>query len=68
MKTSELFGVAVRVVGLVSLLHMLGGAMVLFGVRMSFGFVVKELLWLAVSLYLLRGAPHVVRFAYPRGE
>lgn len=68
MKASELFGVAVRTVGLVSLIYMLGGALVLFGVRMSFGFVVKELLWLALSLYLLRGAPHVIRFAYGRSD
>ncbi|HEX2855158.1 MAG TPA: hypothetical protein VHO24_18130 [Opitutaceae bacterium] len=68
MKASELFGVAVRTVGLISLIYMIGGAMVLFGVRMSFGFVVKEVLWLALSIYLLSGAPQVVRFAYRSGE
>jgi hypothetical protein len=64
MKASELFGVAVRTVGLMSLLYMIGGSFLLFGMSMSFGFFVRQIIWAALSLYLLRGAPHVVRFAY----
>ena len=65
MKSSELFALAVRIVGLVSLLYMIGSAVMLFGSGLSFFWVVKEVIWLLVSIYLLRGAPHVVRFAYP---
>jgi hypothetical protein len=65
MKSSDLFALAVRIVGLVSLLYMIGSAVMLFGSGIAFFWVVKEVIWLLVSLYLLRGAPHVVRFAYP---
>lgn len=64
MKASELFGVAVRTVGLISLLYMIGGSFLLFGMSMSFGFFVRQIIWAALSIYLLRGAPLVVRFAY----
>ncbi|MGA2445180.1 MAG: hypothetical protein ABSG50_07120 [Opitutaceae bacterium] len=65
MKSSDLFALAVRIVGLVSLLYMIGSAVMLFGSGLPFFLVVKEVIWLLVSIYLLRGAPHVVRFAYP---
>ena len=65
MKSSDLFALAVRIVGLVSLLYMIGSALMLFGASIPFFLVLKEVIWLLVSLYLLRGAPHVVRFAYP---
>lgn len=68
MKASELFGVAVRTVGLISLLYMIGGSFLLFGGSMAFGFLVRQILWAALSIYLLRGAPHVVRFAYGDGS
>jgi hypothetical protein len=65
MKSSDLFALAVRIVGLVSLLYMIGSALMLFGASIPLFLVVKEVVWLLVSIYLLRGAPHVVRFAYP---
>ena len=69
MKSSEFFGVAVRTVGLISLLYALASALLLFGSGFSsFGFVMKQIIWLALSVYLLRGAPAVVRFAYPTSE
>jgi hypothetical protein len=73
MKSSDLFGVAVRTVGLISLLYALGSTVLLVGSGFfsafgSFGFVVKFILWVAISIYLLRGAPGVVRFAYAQPE
>jgi hypothetical protein len=65
MKSSDLFALAVRIVGLISLLYMIGSALMLFGASIPLFLVVKEVVWLLVSIYLLRGAPHVVRFAYP---
>jgi hypothetical protein len=65
MKSSDLFALAVRIVGLVSLLYMIGSALMLFGASIPLFLVVKEVVWLLVSIYLLRGAPHLVRFAYP---
>ena len=65
MKSSDLFALAVRIVGLISLLYMIGNALMLFGASIPFFLVLKEIIWLLVSIYLLRGAPHVVRFAYP---
>jgi hypothetical protein len=69
MKSKDIFGIVVRVVGLLALLSGLGGAYAAFSV-FSFGrLLLRALLYgipyLAVSLYLLRGAPHLVRFAYP---
>lgn len=73
MKSSDLFGVAVRTVGLLSLLYALSTTVLLYGSGFfsafgSFSFVVKFLIWIAISLYLLRGAPAVVRFAYSQPE
>jgi hypothetical protein len=65
MKSSELFALAVRIVGLISLLYMIGGALMLFGASVPFFLILREIVWLLVSIYLLRGAPHIVRFAYP---
>jgi len=37
----------------------------LFGASVPFFLILREIVWLLVSIYLLRGAPHIVRFAYP---
>jgi hypothetical protein len=67
MKPSELFGIAVRVVGLVSLLQLLAGAWVLFTSwsNLPWQAIARSIVWLFLCVYLLRGAPHIVRFAYP---
>ncbi|MEO7412278.1 MAG: hypothetical protein ABIZ81_02885 [Opitutaceae bacterium] len=65
MKAPELFGVAVRTIGLISLLYLLSTSFILSGMTMSFGFFWRQVIWLAVSIYLLRGAPNLVQFAYP---
>ena len=65
MKPRELFGVAVRVIGLVNLIYMLASALLLFGS----GFcrvvpAVRIILWALFSIWLLRGAPQLVNVAY----
>lgn len=69
MKAKEIFGIIVRVVGLLALVSGLGAAYAAFGM-LSFGRLLARALlygipYLLVSLYLLRGAPHLVRFSYP---
>jgi len=66
MKSRELFAVAVRIVGLVSLIYMLSGAWYIFNSGVLF--FVRELIWLIVSLWLIRGAPQLVQFAYSGSE
>jgi hypothetical protein len=65
MKRRDIFGLLVRIAGLVSLLYMLKTALLFFGPRMHWVFIVKTIVWLALTLWLLRGAPQLVRFAYP---
>ena len=64
MKPSELFGVAVRIIGLMGLLYLVSNAVVFIGTGAPWQLVVRTILLLLLSLYLLRGAPHIVRFAY----
>lgn len=68
MKPREAFGLAVRIIGLVSLLYFFATTAFLFSFGMPWQFVVRAILWLAASLWLLRGAPQLVRFAYPHSE
>ncbi len=64
MRSREIFSLVVRIAGLVSLLYFLeSGALFMFDV--AWIFIVRGILWIALSLWLLRGAPQLVRFAYP---
>ena len=65
MKPRNLFALAVRIAGLVSLLYMLANAVIFFGAGIRLVPIVKAIVWLALTLWLLRGAPQLVRFAYP---
>jgi hypothetical protein len=65
MKPHELFGVAVRIAGLVSLIYMLASAVLFIAAGLPWLFIVKTIVWLILSLWMLRGAPALVRFAYP---
>ncbi len=71
MKPSELFGVVVRSVGLLivlpslglqffALLDLVGG-----GPGNAVGILILSIPALLVGLWLLRGAPGIVAFAYP---
>ncbi|ATC62763.1 hypothetical protein CMV30_01590 [Nibricoccus aquaticus] len=67
MTPPKIFGLAVRITGLVSLLYMLSASVLLFGFVgvPAFMIIMKFLVWLALTIWLLRGAPNLVRFAYP---
>ncbi len=65
MKPRELFGVAVRVIGLVNLIYMLASALLLFGSGFAVMFLIRIIVWFLLSLWLLRGAPQLVNLAYP---
>ena len=68
MKPRELFGVAVRVIGLVNLIYMLASALLLFGSGFAVMFLLRIILWAAFSIWLLMGAPQLVKFAYPGND
>jgi membrane protein YdbS with pleckstrin-like domain len=65
MKPHELFAVAIRVIGLLSLLYLLFTGLMFFAAGVSWQFVVRSILWALMSIWFLRGAPQLVRFAYP---
>ncbi len=65
MKPQELFAVAVRIVGLISLLYLLSTSVMFFAAGLPWLLVVKAIIWALLSIWLLRGAPELVRFAYP---
>ena len=73
MKPRELFGVVIRSVGL---LMLIGGLLYLYSALVTLLapdtprasspmiYLGACLVWLALGAYLLRGAPHLLRFAY----
>jgi len=50
------------------LLCLLASNALLFYLGMSVVVLVKTLLWLFLSVWLIRGAPQLVRFAYPESD
>lgn len=74
MKAEDWFGVALRLVGLIALLHGLRDLVDHLLYRLGYFsfpetspryYVVMGLAQVFVGLYLLRGAPPLVRFAFP---
>jgi hypothetical protein len=78
MKPSEVFGICIRILGL---LGIIGGILyiidamylLLSGQEQHAGFYVGEyilsgIILTVVALYFIRGAPHIVRFAYPKDK
>jgi uncharacterized membrane protein YqjE len=75
MNPKDCFGVAVRIMGLliiiVALLYLISAVIVLINPKYRPGaapishYLLPGLLGLVFGLYLLRVAPHIVRFAYP---
>ncbi len=65
MRSPEIFALVVRIVGLVSLTYLLATSFVFFGSGMPWLFVVRCIVWALVSLWMIRGAPQLVQFAYP---
>jgi hypothetical protein len=68
MSPRDLFAVAVRTAGLISLFYLLQSVLLLLGVDMQWTSIVRSLVWLILTLWLLRGAPALVRFAYRDGS
>ena len=80
MKPRDIFGVAVRIVGLIAILvglyYLVTGAFLLFAADGRFS-TFGAIIWLVpaggialclVGIYLLRGAAAVIRFAYPHDD
>lgn len=74
MRPVQVFGVVMRTFGLAlliySLWYLLYGVATVFGLpefRAGFkvGYFLSGSLFLVVSIYLLRGAPHLMKFCYP---
>lgn len=77
MKAKEIFGLILRVVGLVSLMY--GGWYLLSSLyfltwppepqdSVMRQYFVTGVIYVIVALYLLRGAPHILRFAYGKTD
>ena len=77
MKPNDVFGIIVRVLGLSILVY--GIWNLAFGVATAMGvqeheagydiaYLVSGFLFLILGLYLLRGAPHLLHYAYPDGK
>jgi preprotein translocase subunit SecF len=73
MRPSEIFGLIIRVFGLVllsfSLWFLVAALFVLVGVKGPHNFssyFFAGIVTAIFSTYLLRGAPHLVRFSYPK--
>ncbi len=77
MKAKEIFGLIVRVVGLFSLLYggfyLLSCLYILAGSPVREGFGIRQyflagVAYVLAGLYLVRGAPHLLRFAYGQDD
>lgn len=78
MQPHQSFGVAIRVIGVLtsvaSLLWLLSAIIVFFAptyranVTPAWHYLLAGVIALVIGLYLLRGARHVVAFAYPHSD
>ncbi len=77
MKAKEIFGLILRVVGLFGLLYggfyLLSCLYILTGSPAREGFGLRQyflagVVYVLVGLYFLRGAPHLLRFAYGQDD
>ena len=67
MTTEDLFGLALRLAGVIAVATAFQAIMfTLLGPIGFSGSLLWQIALLALGMYLLRGAPHVVRFAYPK--
>ena len=67
-ESPEILALAIRIIGVVSLLYLVGGSIVLFSAGVPVVLVTKTILWALLSLWFVRGAPQLVRFAYPESH
>jgi hypothetical protein len=68
MTPRALFSVGVRLIGLISLIFVCNSALGLIGIQVPWELVLKIILWFFLSIWMLRGAPLIVRFSYHDGE
>ncbi len=76
MKPKDVFGLVIRIFGVVGVLlgcfYWLSIIFYLMGVHPEgytlYHYLAAGLMTMALGLYFLRGAPHIVRFAYPENE
>jgi hypothetical protein len=71
MRAAEVFGIVIRVFGLSMTVYSLWSLMTTIAISMSgvdsgaAWFFITGIAGVAVGIYFLRGAPHVLRFSYP---
>ena len=68
MKPADIFGLVVRLIGLVGVVYSLTTAFLFIGTGVPVLVTIKFIIAAILSLWLLRGAPQLVRFAYPDSE
>jgi hypothetical protein len=68
MTTRSLFSLAVRIIGLISLIYCINSLIGLIGIDIPWQLIIKEVIWFLFSIWMLRGAPLIVRFSYGDGE
>jgi hypothetical protein len=67
MNSKELFGLFLRIVGVLGITYVFRNMVVYVEQAGPIGafYVVSRLVYLIIGAYLIRGAPLVVKFAYP---
>jgi hypothetical protein len=68
MKASEVFALIVRVVGLLCLIYLvrnLANYWIYEGPLREAPYYITRVVYLAIGIYLIRGAPQLARFAFP---
>lgn len=78
MKPSDVFGIFIRVLGLFgiivgfayiySVMHLLFGGQAQYDGVYVGEYILLGIISIVVALYFIRGAPHIVRFAYPKDK
>ena len=63
MKSKELFALALRVIGVLGIIYILRSAVRTTSPAATF--LIIRFVFVLIGLYLLRGAPWLVKFAYP---
>lgn len=65
MTSKDLFAVCVRVIGLISLMLLFNSLALMLSAPMPWELVVRFVIWFVLAVWMLRGAPALIRFAYP---
>jgi hypothetical protein len=71
MNSKEMFGLFVRVIGVLGIafiVHHVGGDMKAGVKLLNVDYIAKKALLALVGIYFVKGAPHLVKFAYCEGS